>query len=162
MYKQIRNPAVAAGTIAVLSLSSIVSADADNNLRGWASKAAVSVDDVMKYPAMAARQNAEGLVTYRVTIDRDGEIVKSKRTKKTTSTILNSASRGVIRRAEFPALPAGYEKDTMTFAVHLTYAIADNYFEEMRLKRRGRVTSQEVASRNGPLTASIEIIEDEE
>jgi TonB family protein len=158
MMKTSRKQIFALAAVAGAFLSTSVFADADSNLHAWAKAAGQSVDDVMTYPQFAIRAGDEGTAKYRVTIDRDGNVVKAKRTRGTSSRFLNSASRRVVRKADFPAIPEGYEGDTMTFAVQLNYQIADSYFEYRNLKRQGTVTGREVAENRGPLSASIQIL----
>ncbi|UTW54197.1 TonB family protein [Kordiimonas sp. SCSIO 12610] len=158
MINKTRKTILALAAISAAAFSASASADADNNLQAWAKSAGNSIDKVMTYPSFAVRAGDEGSARYQITIDRDGNVVKSKRTQKTSSRFLNSASRSVVRKADFPAIPEGYEGETMTFAVQLNYHIADNYFEYKSLQRQGTVTGSDVAQNRGPLSASIEIL----
>ncbi len=158
MVKATRKQIFATAALLGACLSTSAFADADNNLKSWAKGAGESIDNVMKYPQFALRAGDEGSARYRITVDREGNVVKSKRTRGTSSRFLNSASRSVVRKADFPALPEGYEGKTMTFALQLNYQIADNYFEYRNLKRQGIVTGSDVAQNRGPLSASIQIL----
>lgn len=156
--KASRKQIVAIAALAGAAFSAPTFADADNNLKSWAQNAAQSIDNVMKYPTFAVRAGDEGTARYRVTIDRNGNVIKSKRTKGTNSRFLNAASRSTVKKADYPAIPEGYEGETMTFAVQLNYQLADTYYEYMNLQREGTVTGSDVAKNRGPLSASIQIL----
>lgn len=150
--------AVAAAALAATSFGFAAQAGEGSSLKSWAKEAGVSVDDVMRYPAVAMRRGEQGTATFRVTIDRDGNVVESDTLSGPRSASIKSAARRVVKRADFPALPASYDGEELTFSLQLTYAIAGSAFEQRALEREGRVTGSEVASRRGPVTASIRIL----
>ena len=158
MMKLANKQILAISALAGLTFSTPMLADADSDLKVWAQNAGESLDNVMKYPVFAVRAGDEGVARYRVTIDRAGNVIKSKRTKSTNSRFLNGASRSTVRKADFPSIPEGYEGDTMTFAVQLNYQLADSYFEYVNLQREGKVTGSDIASNKGPLSASVQIL----
>lgn len=155
----------AAAIVALLisGMAAPVLAGEDNTLHSWQKKASQSIDTVMYYPAMALRRNKEGFASFRVTIDRSGDVVESEQLERPRNGLINGAAKNVLRKAEFPALPTDYDGETLTFALNLNYAIASSALQARSLKRNlereGRVTGREIVSRSGPLTASIELLE---
>ena len=131
-------------------------------LTGWAKDAGKSVNKVMVYPSMAATYGYQGKAGFKVTVDRAGHVVSFDQTVKADSPLINGAARRVVNRADFPALPASYGKDTMTFALNLQYTIADGPEQARALKREGRVTGEAVAANSAPMVASIQILDNQD
>lgn len=134
-------------------------ADASGDLYSWSTAAGKSVSSEMKYPAMAILKGSEGTPAYRVTIDRDGDVLSAELVKSSRSGVLNAAAKRAIKRADFPNLPADYRGDKLTFAVKLNYALAYSVKEQKALQRQGRVSSTRIASNGAPVNASVEILE---
>ncbi|MCJ9430307.1 TonB family protein [Kordiimonas marina] len=152
---------LAAFAVAALMATS-AHAQGTSGLTGWAKDAGKSIDRVMSYPAMAVQHNNEGTARFRVTVDRTGKLLAVSQTVRMDSPTLNGAAKRVINRAKFPALPASYGKDKMTFAVRLQYAIVASQEEALALKRQGHVTGEALASNAEPMVASIEILSDQD
>lgn len=150
---------IAAAAFAATSFGFAAYAGEASSLKVWAKQAGVSVDDVMRYPAIAMRKGEQGRATLRVTIDREGTVTNADTLASPRSASIRSAARNVVKRADFPALPEGYDGEELTFALQLTYAIAGSASEQRMLERDARVTGREVASKRGPVTASIRILD---
>jgi len=145
-----------------MSAGSVVYADAPGaDLVSWSQAAGKSVNSEMRYPQMAIRQGDEGTTTFRVSVDRKGNVLEVKQTKKDRSVFLNGASRRLVQRVDFPSLPAGYKGEKLTFSLNLRYAIATSVTEYKNLQRDATVSSKRIASANGPMTASIKILSEE-
>ncbi|WP_308910088.1 energy transducer TonB [Pseudokordiimonas caeni] len=129
-------------------------------LKGWAGGAAEAVDDVMVYPARAIRDNLSGAAVMRVTINRDGEVVDTGFIKKSRQSVFNAAAKRVAKRADFPAIPASYAGDEMSFALKLEYALVSSYGELRMRERQGTVTGEELAdAAPAGARASIQILD---
>lgn len=141
---------------AAMAVVPAASADGSATLSAWAQKAGQSVDQAMYYPKFAARSSGKGSATYRVTIDRDGDIVKSEKTSSKGHSIMQTAAKRTISRADFPALPESYDGQSLTFVVQLNYGVAAS---GQRIDNRGgTVTSRRIAQNQAPATASLRII----
>lgn len=110
---------------------------------------------------MAANSGKEGVASFRVTVDRNGDVLSADLMKKSRSSLLNSAAKRVVKRADFPSLPSDYKGEKLTFALKLKYALAYSAKEQKLLQREGRVSSRRIASNTGPVSASIEILDAE-
>lgn len=150
-----KKTAIAAAVSAATMFSGAAQAGHDSGLNAWAESAGSSVDKVMTYPVFAARKGDQGYASFRVTVNRAGDVVASDLLQRTDSPLLNSAARRVVERADFPALPADYDGKELTFSLQLNYALAGSAMEQRNLMREGRVTGREIAGNRGPLTASI-------
>jgi len=152
---------LAAFAFAALMATS-VHAEGMPGLTGWAKDAGKSIDRVMNYPAMAVKYNDQGTARFQVTVDRAGKVLAFNQTVRAASPTINGAAKRAVSRAKFPALPASYGKDKMTFAVRLQYAIVSNQAEARALERQGHVTGEALASNKAPMMASIEILSDQD
>ena len=159
-YGFIKSAAVAA-TFGAFALAAPANAGQDDGLNAWAKSAGVAVDKVMVYPTLALKRGEEGMTRVRVTVDRDGNVVASEKMMKADSWHINAAAKRVLQRADFPALPAAYRGQELSFALQLNYAIAGSAQEAAALERQASVTSREIASNRGPVTASIQILDAE-
>lgn len=159
-YGLIKTAALAA-TLGSVALAVPANAGQDDGLHAWAKSAGVAVDKVMVYPTMAIKRGEEGVTRIRVTVDRDGNIVASEKMLKAESWHINAAANKVLTRVDFPALPANYRGQELNFALQLNYAIAGSAAEARQLEREASVTSREIASARGPVTASIQILDAE-
>ncbi|WP_417450201.1 energy transducer TonB [Kordiimonas sp.] len=146
-------------TLGVASFIAPASAGQDDGLRAWAKSAGVSVDDVMVYPAIALRRGEEGFTSIRVTVNRDGDVVATENVMRADRASINAAAKRLLKKVDFPALPADYRAEKLSFALSLNYAIANSASDEVKLKRQGLVSSREIASARGPMSASIRILE---
>ncbi|WP_374764547.1 energy transducer TonB [Yunchengibacter salinarum] len=127
-------------------------------LGGWLKDAAQAVDSVMTYPVMAQRRGAEGEASFRVTIDRSGDVVTHEALPSNADIQIRAAARRVLEKADFPVLPASYGKGELSFQLNLTYAMAGSAHEARALERATEVRSERIASRRGPVSASLQIL----
>ncbi|MBO6503837.1 MAG: TonB family protein [Kordiimonadaceae bacterium] len=140
-----------------MALTGAAQADQYSGLGGWANQADKSVDDVMVYPSFAVKRGLSGRSTFRVTVDRSGEVIESDLTDFSGDRMLKSAARRVLERAEFPALPASYNDESLTFSLRLNYLIASSAAEERALLRETEVRGEAV-SRGTPIAGRIAIL----
>ena len=145
--------AAVAGTFA-LSGGAMAGSSAQG-LETWADAASHSVDKVMRYPRTTVRGNGNGAARFRVTIDRDGDVIASNQLRRIGSSILNSAAKQVLKRADFPALPGAYDGDTLTFVLQLNYGTSD----QAAFPREGKVSSRQIASSGSRTLAGLTIID---
>jgi len=150
-----KKTAIVAAVSAATMFSGAALAGQDGGLEAWAESAGNRVDKVMTYPTFAARKGDQGYASFRVTVNRAGDVVSSDLQQRTNSSILNAAAKSVVSRTDFPALPADYDGEELTFSLQLNYALGGSAMEQRNLMRKGRVTGREVAGKRGPLTASI-------
>lgn len=152
--------AVAAATLsAAFALSSGVSAgDGYSKLHSWADEAGDAVNSAMSYPRTRMMGSGNGTAIFRVTIDRDGDVIAADQLARPSSSQLNAAAKRVVKKADFPALPASVDRESLTFELRLTYAAGGMGLSEKDLLREGRVTSRQIAKSRGPVLASLRII----
>lgn len=129
-----------------LGYSGSALADHDGSLQSWAKQADQSVDDVMHYPSFAAKRGESGQSVFSVTVDRDGNVIESTLQSSYGDASLRSAARRVVKRADFPALPANYEEDALTFSLQLSYHSVGSAAEARALARETEVRSESLSS----------------
>jgi periplasmic protein TonB len=84
----------------------------------WAKAVVARLGRFKFYPPQA--RGASGVVTVRVTVDRQGDVLGSRIVKSSRSAALDAAALDIFRRASpLPAPPAGAN---ITFTVPITYA----------------------------------------
>lgn len=154
----LKKSTIAAVALSAALLSSAAQAGHEDGLAGWAEDAGESINSVMNYPAVAARKGEQGYANFRVTVNRAGDVIASDLQQATDSARLNAAARRTLARADFPALPADYSGEKLTFALRLNYVIASSAKEQRQLMREGRVTGGEVASNSSSMTAGISLV----
>lgn len=150
---------VASTLVGAVAFGSAANAGADGGLHSWSTAAGKSVSGEMTYPAMAVRYGKEGAPAFRVTVDRNGDILSLDQTKTSRSGIINGAAKKALSRVDFPSLPQGFAGDKLTFAVKLNYALAYSVKEQRHLQREGRVSSRRIASGTAPMSASVEVVD---
>ena len=160
MKKTLKNTGLLSMIVAgvMLTATTAQAGGESHDLKSWAWDAGENVNDAMVYPSFAVRRGEEGSARFRVTVDRDGNVLKAVNTSRAKSNFINSAATRLVKRLDLPALPSGYQGEKLTFALQLNYAIANSLSEERNLKREGFVTGSEVASNGSPLFASIQIL----
>lgn len=158
----LKKSTVAAATLSAALLSGAAQAGHDGGLAGWVEGAGDSIDSVMNYPAIAARKGEQGYASFRVTVNRAGDVIASDLQQATDSARLNAAARRTLARADFPALPSNYNGEKLTFALRLNYVIASSAKEQRQLMREGRVTGREIAANSAPMMASITVLDQAE
>lgn len=121
-------------------------ADEDSGLVSWINGANRAVDQVMVYPSFAEKRGISGRSVFNVTIDRNGDVIDSKLIASSGQPGLRSAARRVIQRADFPALPSGYNQKQLRFSVQLNYLTAGSQMEARALKRATEVRGAPVDS----------------
>ncbi|MEX0297629.1 MAG: TonB family protein [Kordiimonas sp.] len=150
-----------ASTIAgSLAFGSAAQAGTDG-FSSWTTAAGKSVSSEMRYPAIAVLNGKEGTPTFKVKINRSGDVLSADLTKTSRSGVINAAAKRAIKRTDFPSVPADFEGEELTFSVQLHYALAYSAKEQRYLQRQGRVSSERIASNGAPMTASIEIAENQ-
>lgn len=136
--------------VAIGLSATAVSAGQDNaskaGLKGWLEGANQAVDEVMIYPLHAERRGYSGASTFRVTIDRSGEVINSELTQSRGRHILKSAAREVLLDVDFPELPAAYSGRSLTFSLQLSYLRPGSALESYNLKRQTDVSVDQVGS----------------
>ena len=131
--------------VGMAALAGTAHAGQDNGLYGWAKNADAAVDEVMVYPAFAARRGWSGRSVFTVTVDRNGDVIDSELVSNSGKRSLRTAARKVLARTEFPALPANYRGKELRFRLRLNYFIAGNQAHARALMRSARVRSEEVS-----------------
>lgn len=136
---------ITAGMVASVSASA---GEATSNLESWQAKAAIAVDKTMVYSKFAQKYNDEGTVTFKVTVDSDGDFVDAKLLKNTGRGFIRSSAIRTIKNADFPALPSSADQGNMTFKVQLSYLIDPTPAElkALKIQSNGRVSSEKLAS----------------
>lgn len=150
----------AAGTVAamaVLSAGGAAQAGEDNGLGAWVESANEAVDKVMHYPRAARKYGYSGRSTFSVTINRDGDVVESDLLDSTGRIVLRAAAKDVLRKADFPALPSGYDGEELRFALKLNYQIAGTADEMRALQNNARVRSEKISA-GTPVAGRITIL----
>jgi len=138
------------GVAGVMAFSVGASADHSyGDLDAWAASASDAVDGAMFYPTGRMLGSGRGTASFRVTIDRDGDVIKAVQTKRLGVGPLNLAAKKVLRRADFPALPADYDGQKLTFVVDLTYGVSPDSWLNKKALRQGRVSSRQIAASSG-------------
>ncbi len=133
---------------------------ADDSLNNWIGQSRVLVDKHMSFPIMALRRDQTGESYVRVTIDENGHILKYEITGKSGSGILDRASLRTVKKIkQFPATPAPFIGEEMTFGVRLRYDIAYTRAEYRKKTRKTKVTMEEYqTASNSPMSAEIVIL----
>lgn len=143
--------------IGTFAFAGAAQADQDTSLRSWVKQADESVDDVMRYPSFAVKRGYSGRSVFRVTVDRDGNVLESELVENTGDISLRSAASRVVQRAEFPALPASFDDDQLRFSLRLNYIIAGSPAKARALMRDAEVRSEEISS-GTPVAGRISIL----
>jgi TonB family protein len=154
-FSKVTKALAAATLVASFGFSSSASADAEPSGLGlWAYAAGEAIDDVMVYPRFV-RGSGNGTAVFQVTIDENGDVIASRQIDRVHNTILNSAAKKVVRKADFPAIPVSAGRDTLTFELQLTYGAGG---PETEMLRPGRVTSRQIAGNRSRSMASLRIL----
>lgn len=124
-------------------------ADDKQDLRAWAQDAGKEITSAMSYPKIAMRSGITGTTTHIVTINKDGEVIGYERGDGRSKAVLNSASRRALKRVDFPALPASFDHDNLTFRLALDYKEyvdpTRQAFIDAKNRRKGSVTGSRIA-----------------
>jgi|GEM_PF-3732320 len=120
--------------------------DTPSTMPEWQSDASKAISETMYYPRVAANLGKTGNGSYNVTINRDGEVTSIDGNETTGNKSLDAASWRTIEKADFPALPASFAKDELTFQVSLSYKESMNPTREAYLNRnQGNVVGGRIA-----------------
>ncbi len=149
--------AASLGVLIACGFTAAVSAGDDTGLHGWAKSADASVDKVMHFPSFAVKRGKSGRSVFHVTVDRDGNVIDSDLVENTGDAALRAAARRVVKRANFPALPAGFDDDRLRFSLRLNYIIAGSPMEARALMRETEVRSEAIG-RGTPVAGRITIL----
>ncbi len=134
---------------------------AEESLDSWISNSNRLVDKYMTYPHWAFRRGDTGESYIRVTIDGNGEVLKSEIIGKSGSRRLDLASLKVVKKIkQFPPIPASRFGDEMTFGVKLRYDIVYPGEGYREIARKTKVTMKELqTASNSPMSAEIVIFD---
>jgi protein TonB len=75
------------------------------------------------YPDAARRQGEEGRLAVRFTVERTGQVSAVELVRGSGSTILDEATRDLLRRAVLPPLPPDMTQGSVTVTVQIRYAL---------------------------------------
>lgn len=158
MKTKFKNAKFVASLVGLVAIGGVANADGSHSdkaetLLSWAQDASAELSDSMTYPHMAIRRNSEGVASYRVTIDRDGEVLDAEVIDLPHSVFLRTAAKKVVKRLDLPSLPDQYAANTLTFQLNLNYQIGDA--SDARQLRTGRVRGEEIAEAAAPSYAGI-------
>ncbi len=154
-FSKISKSIAALTLVAGMAISAGASANpAKTGLRAWAADAGAAVDDVMVYPAFI-RGSGNGTAVFKVTVDSNGDVVKSKQVGRLSNRILNLAARRVIKEADFPAIPDSSDRETLTFELQLSYMVGT---PSARYQRPSSVSSEQIAKNQGPAQIALRIL----
>ena len=135
---------------------------AEESINNWIAQSSVLLDkNMLSYPKMAIRVAQTGESYLRVTIDKNGHILKYEIIGKSGSRFLDRASLRTIKKIkQFPAIPVSRFGDEMTFGVKLRYYVAYSAAEYRKKARKTKVTTKELkTASNSPMSAEIVIFD---
>jgi TonB family protein len=122
----------------------------DSNLNTWAHEASVLVSKNMKAPGLSLSGKSEGVTYLRVTIDEDGEVLKSSLIKSSGSNSLDRAASYSLKSiGNFPAIPLSQNASSMTFGVRMIYADSKGSLARINRELATRVRTEEVLASAG-------------
>lgn len=124
----------------------------------WIKGASKAVDDVMKYPRLALRYGETGSGVYRVTIDKSGTVKGFETLEAAAHYSLQNAAKKVIRKADFPQIPASFGGDEMTFQVVLNYLSPEQFRRMERKLESGSSYIEEYASNMRAQPAQFKVL----
>ncbi len=75
------------------------------------------------YPQAARRNEEQGRVVVRVTVDRTGQVLGVSLADGSGSAALDEAAQAMLRGARLPPFPAGMTRDQVTVTVPIRYAL---------------------------------------
>ncbi len=136
-----------AASLAVASLMgfSVSASDTPSNTHDWANQAGKAINQVMSYPKVARNQGITGSASYKVTIDRDGHVVNYYPATSTGTKSLDNASERALKSASFPAIPASFSGDQLTFSLEMDYRQQVSVARQSYLENKGSVTGTRIA-----------------
>ena len=105
-------------TVAFADLPTPVAPD---TLTSWVSKTTDTVRHVAVYPKAARGLAHEGSPEMRITVDRQGRVLKVLLAKTSGHNDLDCAADNLVQSLSFPALPEGFTRDKLTFSVAINY-----------------------------------------
>jgi len=138
--------------IAAMSLF-VLPASADEvpeNLTEWVSQANQLVDQNMRIPVFSQMvENPTGANSYRVTIDRQGEVLDFTRLAAADLAKFDRATVATIKRVDFPELPADFAPEKLSFVLDMFYATTEyelrTLHRKMGRQNKGDVKVTEIA-----------------
>ena len=131
-------------TIALVSMFSVSAQSIDDpaNLQEWTIQADKSISDKMKYPRLEKDIARTGTNSYKVTIDRQGGVIKYTNIASAKRASFNKASDSALKYVKFPSLPASYTPNQLTFTLNMFYYGSEE--DEKKLSAKGIITVSEV------------------
>lgn len=146
-----------AATVAVASLMTVAASagDTPSNTKEWAQEASTAINAVMSYPRVARNHGKTGNASFTVTIDRDGEVVNYYTSSSTGVAALDSAAERALKNADFPAIPASFAGNSLTFSLELSYQQKESIARQNYLNSKGgAVTGTRIALLSGTSLAA--------
>jgi protein TonB len=89
----------------------------------WRSALAEWLQQHKTYPEGARSEGAEGRVTVRFTIDRDGRVLDVALVRSSGAPILDEAAQAMLRGARLPPFPPGMTQDRVTVTLPIRYGL---------------------------------------
>lgn len=143
-----------AATFAAASLMSVAATadDTPSDTQEWAQEAGVAINASMNYPRVARNHGKSGTASFKVTIDRDGDVVNYYSQKSTGTPALDNAAERALKLADFPAIPESFAGEQLSFSLEMTYrqkesTARQNYLDAKN--RKGAVTGTRIALLGG-------------
>ena len=87
----------------------------------YAARVQKAVDRARVYPRVARDRGLEGRVLFQVVLSPDGRLLASQLLQSSGAMTLDRAALETVRKARFPAAPAGIEEERQTFAVEVVF-----------------------------------------
>lgn len=147
-----------AATFAVAGLMSVAASASDtpSNTQEWVQEAGSAINEVMSYPTAARNHGKTGTASYKVTIDREGNVVSSYASSSTGVKALDDASERALENADFPAIPASFSGNELTFSLELSYQQRQSKARQDYLdaNSKGSVTGTRIALLGGTSLAA--------
>ena len=136
----------------------VYAGESPSNTQEWAKEAGVAINEAMTYPRAAVFLNREGAASYTVTINRSGDVVNYHTANSSGTKSLDRASERALNKADFPAIPASYSGDELTFSLVMEYREASSparrSYLNAKQRKEGSVTGTQIAILSGTSLAS--------
>ena len=121
-------PEVVAGSSRVqpLTVSPALPAPSQAAVNGaWQGALAAWVQSRKRYPDEARRQGAEGQVSVRFTVGRDGQVLEAQLVRSSGSDLLDQAALSMFRGGRAPPFPADMAQPQVTTTVSIRYRLQE-------------------------------------
>jgi protein TonB len=98
-------------------------AAAESSLAAWRGALAAWLQSHRSYPEAARRDNQQGLVLVRFTVDRGGRVADVTIVASSGSATLDLAAQNMLQAAALPPFPPGMAQDSITVTVPIRYSL---------------------------------------